>query len=138
MRGIVYAVAALAAVGIMIAIATLPGDPAGDEMVAPDRVAATTAEAAADSPEIAVASAEGETLTLDVPKMHCEFACFPKVKQTLETTEGVAAVELAAQKEAGAIDNRQVIVTYRDGFDVDGALAKLEQAGFPGSGVAAP
>jgi len=138
MRGFVYAIAALAAVGIMIAIATLPGDQPGDESTAAASAETTTAGAKSPaSPEVVAASAEGEALTLDVPKMHCEFACFPKVKETLENTEGVEVVELAPQKEAGAIDNRQVIVTYKESFDVDNALAKLEEAGFPESAVAA-
>ena len=58
---------------------------------------------------------------------------FPRVKETIESVEGVQAVELAEQKEEGVIDNRQVIVKYDTGFDVNAALTLLAKEGFDDS-----
>ncbi len=130
MRGFAYAIAAIAAVGIVIAIATMPGQSASET---------TSAPAAAETLELVETSSTVKTepgmLTLAVPEMHCEFACFPKVKETLESTAGVELVELAPQKEEGAIDNRQVIVTFKPGFDVNDAIARLSKEGFDDSDV---
>ncbi len=123
MKAMAYIVAVLAAVGIMIAIATVPGE--NDQ-------AAATAE-----PKVTAAShrvmEEAGTLTISVPAMHCEFACYPKVKTTLEGAEAVTSVELDEQKEEGTIDNRQVVVAYEAGFDLDAALASLNAKGFKDS-----
>ena len=67
--------------------------------------------------------------------MHCEFACFPRVKETIENAAGVQEVQLAAQKEEGTIDNRQVVVKYDAGFDVASALTLLAEEGFADSDV---
>lgn len=93
-----------------------------------------------DASAAAVASTEeimddAGTLTLSVPEMHCEFACFPKVKETLEQETGVEEVTLAAQKEEGVLDNRQVIVKYQAGFNPRSALKSLEEAGYKDSGI---
>lgn len=121
MRQIGYIVAVVAAVGIMIAIAMLPGDTTG-----------TASQETADQTPVVASEvmAEAGSLTLDVPDMHCPFACYPAVKKTLEQTTGVAEVALAEQQEDGVIDNRQVIVTYDSGFDLSAALATLETSGF--------
>ena len=80
-----------------------------------------------------VAFTEGDTATLEVPKMMCPFACYPQVKETLEGIEGIKVVELVPQKEEGAIDDRRVTVTFA--ADVNGAEATsaLEKAGFGGA-----
>lgn len=127
MRGLAYAIAAIAAVGIMIAIASYPGS-SNDNESNPAANASTTT-----SP-VELMSSSG-TLTLTVPTMHCEFSCFPRVKETLEGTTGVESVALAEQKEEGVIDNRQVVVNYLAGFDINAALASLEKEGFSDSGV---
>ncbi len=133
MRGAAYVVAAIAAVGIMIAIATKPDDQAtqttSDEVVY-DGFVADDSEVLATSTTETVGT---QKLTLAVPEMHCEFACFPKIKETLESTDLVELVELGPQKEEGAIDNRQVIVTYKPGFDVDAAIELLDKEGFDDS-----
>ena len=67
--------------------------------------------------------------------MHCEFACFPRVKEAIESVDGVQEVQLAEQKEEGTIDNRQVVVKYDAGFDVDSALALLSKEGFADADV---
>ena len=114
MRSIVYGIAALVSLGIMIAIATAPiGSDQNDGYVLP----------------------QPGTLVMNVPEMHCEFSCFPKVKETLENTTAVDSVELAEQKEEGTIDNRQVVINYKAGFDVDAAIRLLESNNFANSSV---
>ncbi len=120
MRSLTYGVAVLAALGIMSLIIWYPDN------------APTNAAGSANTvvPEVRTAS-----LTMQVPEMHCPFACYPRVKENLEARENVVSVELAQQAKEGVIDNPQVIVTYHDEFDADGAIAKLEAEGFSGSTV---
>ncbi|MEO1528591.1 MAG: heavy-metal-associated domain-containing protein [Planctomycetota bacterium] len=123
MRSMAYGAAILAALGIMTYLALTPSD---SPVIDPDAVATSSS-----TPDVELAS-----LTMDVPKMHCPSFCYPKVKETLESREDVIAVELAPQKEEGVIDNRQVIVSIKDGFDGDAAIAMLQEAGFGGASVA--
>ena len=127
MRGFAYAIAVLAAIGIMIGIAMSPQQPA-DNLAAP----ATSTTTVAATPDV---MAEAGTITLSVPTMHCEFACFPRVKEAIESADGVQEVQLAEQKEEGTIDNRQVVVKYDAGFDVGSALTLLSEEGFADSEV---
>ena len=112
MRGLAYGIAAIAAIGIMIAIANTGGR---------ETDTGTMKEAG--------------TLTLAVPEMHCSFSCFPRVKKTLESNPTVAKVELGPQKVKDAIDNRQVIIHYQAGFDVQQSLNALSKEGFTESQV---
>lgn len=124
MRGFAYAIAAIAAVGIMIVIASIPSEStSGPSSSAPTEMTSTAADAM---------PAAG-TLTFNVPEMHCEFACYPQVKATLENSSLVNSVELAPQKEQGVIDNRQVIVNHKAGFSATEALKWLEKEGFSDS-----
>lgn len=127
MRGIAYVVAVVAALGIMFVIATSP-----DQRSESSEGLEFDATSAVATPELMV---EAGSLTLSVPEMHCEFACFPKVKETLESAGGVDEVTLAAQKEEGVLDNRQVIVKYQPGFNVREAIATLEAAGYTESEI---
>lgn len=147
MRSAAYAVAILVAAGIMYFIATSPTEPVAapnDQSVAVASAESASAESAsAESDSSIVPDADVKmdsltlaSLTLNVPEMHCPFACYPSVKKNLEKRDDVTAVELAPQKEEGVIDNPQVIVTYKPGFDADQAIAMLEAAGFSGSSVA--
>jgi mercuric ion binding protein len=129
MRGLAYVIAAVAALGIMFFIATVPGPSTSEPESVPAGSESTATAVANDSQ---VMTDEG-TLTLSVPEMHCQFACFPKVKETLEGSEAVEEVTLAAQKEEGVLDNRQVVVKYQPGFDVNAAIASLEAAGYKDS-----
>jgi copper chaperone CopZ len=122
MRGLAYGIAAIAAAGIMIGIAMTPKSPQSD---GPSSSQPATAVSA--SPDVMT---QAGTLTLNVPSMHCEFSCYPKIKETLETSEGIQEVELAKQKEEGVLDNRQVIVKYDAGFDLNAALARLAEQGY--------
>lgn len=120
MRAIVYAITALAAVGIVVAIGMMP---ASTETTMSEPTATTVAS----SNNV---MAESGTLVLKVPDMHCPFACYPAVKSTLEKEQAVESVELTEQKEEGVLDRREVIVNYDAGFDVDAAIAALAQKGF--------
>ena len=127
MRAIVYVTASLAALGIVIALATAPKQTGSPE---PATASASATAAAADSPRVLD---QPGTLTLHVPEMHCPFACYPAVKETLQSDSAVSAVELAEQKEEGVIDDPKVIVRYDEGFDVDAAIDSLAQKGFTDS-----
>lgn len=116
MRGIAYAIAVLVAAGMVYLIAFQESS----------NPAQTNA---------AAVQAEPASLTLNVPEMHCIYACFPSVKENLESREDVISVELVKQKEEGPIDTPNVIVTYSAEFDVDDAVASLEKEGFPNSSV---
>lgn len=123
MRGFAYFIAVLAAAGIMIGIVSYP------DQEETGKVASTTTSTSAE-----VMTKAGK-LTIAVPSMHCEVACFPRVKATLEATQGVQSVELATQPSEGVLDNRQVIVDYDTGFNLNAALSSLVQEGFPNSAV---
>ncbi len=73
---------------------------------------------------------EAGTLVLSVPKMHCQYSCYPNIKKLLEATDSVREVELAEQKEDDVLDNRAVVVKYDSGFDVDAAIFLLAENGF--------
>lgn len=130
MRSFAYGAAILAAAGIMYVITMSPQQPAADNAAA-DAVA-TPETASSIAPQVEVKTA---SLTMNIPEMHCPFACYPSVKENLEKRDDVVSVELAPQKEEGVIDNPQVIVTCKEGFDVEQAIAMLDAAGFAGSTV---
>jgi mercuric ion binding protein len=123
MRGFAYFIAVLAATGIMIGIVSYP------DQEETRKVASTTTSTSAE-----VMTKAGK-LKIAVPSMHCEVACFPRVKATLEATEGVQSVELATQPSEGVLENRQVIVDYDTGFNLNAALSSLVQEGFTNSAV---
>ena len=126
MRAVAYVVAALAAVGIMVAIVAMPDQEKTADSVSPaSAVEATPARV----------MSEPGTLTMQVPDMHCPFACYPAIKKTLESADTVTEVQLAAQQVEGVIDNPQVIINYQPGFDIDAAIASLQANGFKDSTV---
>ena len=125
MKMMAYAVAALAAIGIAIMIVTMPDIP-------PEVVAKQAASKSAKDGQVMT---EDGQLTLSVPDMHCAVSCYPNIKKTLEENETVESVELAKQKEEGVIDNRQVIVQYKSGFNLDEAIELLEERGFSDSAI---
>lgn len=128
MRSFAYCAAILAAAGIMYFITMTPPQPA-TETASPAASAETSTPIASDA-DIKTAS-----LTMNVPEMHCPVMCYPSVKKNLEERDDVMAVELAPQKEEGVIDNPQIIVTYKEGFDADKAIAMLDSVGFAGTTV---
>lgn len=119
MKSIVYVVAALAAVGIMVAISVTPDR-------APE-VESTPATAVVATPEI---MAEAGTMTLEVPEMHCQFACFPRVQETLQKSDAVSEVALVDQPDPNTLTVKKVVVKFDAGFDVTSALAALQEEGF--------
>jgi periplasmic mercuric ion binding protein len=123
MRGFAYVIAVMAALGIMIGIVSYPNQNEPVNLGPPT------------TPSPAVLMTESGTLTIAVPTMHCEVACFPRVKTTLEDAVGVQSVELAGQQKEGLIDNRQVIVHYDTGFNLNAALTSLAEEGFTKSTV---
>ena len=136
MRSLAYGAAILAAAGIMFLITMSPNLPDADTASSSNGTpsdGASSTEISSVTPDTKVVAT---SLTMNVPEMHCPFACYPSVKKNLEERSDVVSVELAPQKEEGVIDNRQVIVQVTDGFDADDAIALLETAGFAGSSVA--
>lgn len=136
MRSPIYFVAALAAAGIAYYLAAPPQDGAGLATTGQNVVATPQdgADSAADAGTSQVLVDTG-TLVLRVDDMHCEFACFPKVKQTLQELDNVVAVELDEQAEAGTLDNPQVVIDYEPGFDLGFARQALAKKGFAKSSV---
>ena len=74
-------------------------------------------------------------VALKVPKMNCPFACWPKVKETLEHQPGVAVVTLAKQANENAIDNPTVYLALSGEFSADESIAALGDAGFDGASI---
>jgi copper chaperone CopZ len=94
-----------------IAVSRVPQDsPAASEVAEP-------ATPAVEAPEGAV--------VYSVPDMHCEFACAPKVRETLEAIAGVDKVETN-------VENQTVTIFTNGDFDAKTALAALSEAGYPG------
>ncbi len=118
MRAIVYVVAVIAAVGIMVTVASRPASETSQ--------ASTTLA----NPVSAQPMPDSGKMTLSVPEMMCPVSCYPRVKKALENTAAVDSVELAPQKVEGEIDNRKVIVNYNAGFKLDDALNVLKKEGF--------
>lgn len=130
MRSLAYAAALLAAAGIMFYLTMTPSASSTTTPASSEPAALADAEASRSEP---IDEASLVSMKLNVPEMHCPFACYPSVKKNLEARKEVASVELVPQKEEGVIDNPQVIVKYQDGFDAKTAIALLETAGFSGS-----
>lgn len=82
-------------------------------------------------------NAKYHRVSLEVPTMSCPFACWPKVKKTLEKQPGVGEVTLSPQKDKDAIDQPVVYVEATDAFQAEAAFAALTAAGFGGAKVAA-
>lgn len=136
MRSVVYVIAALAAVGIMVGIVVTPSkDSVGTDPAASNTEARQSAEEAMPSADGGQVAGESQTLVLHVPDMHCPFGCYPAIKEVLEGDPNVATVELAAQQKPGEIDNRRVIITYGEGFDLAAAVDALAKRGFKNSEV---
>lgn len=123
MKNVAYIVAGLAAVGIMVAIVSLPSTGTTTDQTLAGPAAASLVSATEPM-------TEPGSLTFEVPSMHCEFACYPKVKETLEGTDGVTEVALVEQPEPNSLTVKQVVVKYDAGFDISAALAGLKDKGF--------
>ena len=127
MRSLVYTIAVIAAAGIMYGIIQMPSEPS---------TTGTATSATAISVDTTSTTGEPlETVAINVPEMMCQFSCFPHVKETLEELDAVAEVKLAEQADPNTLDNRQVIMTYKRGFDPDSVLNLLSAEGFTDSEV---
>ena len=104
-------------------------------VVSQSEPASPKAEMQNAGPAASAVAGEVQQISLKVPGMHCPFACYPSVKETLEGQAGVQGVDLAAQKEEGAIDNPVVIICAGEGFDLDAAIAQLAKSGFSDASV---
>ncbi len=124
MKSLVYALAGIAALGIMIALIAAPSKTPSNTSPS---VSVAPATMVAASPEVLK---EAGTLTLEVPSMQCQFACYPRVKETLENAGSVSEVTLAEQPDPETLTVKKVIVKYDAGFDLSKALAELKQEGF--------
>lgn len=69
------------------------------------------------------------TVTFDVPEMHCEVMCVPKVRQTLARQAGVVDVKVDLDSKTATV------AVKRDLFDADQAVEALSNAEFPDSKV---
>ncbi|MEM6980465.1 MAG: heavy metal-associated domain-containing protein [Planctomycetota bacterium] len=118
MKAIAYVIAVLAAVGIVVAISSTDDSASSDQ-------AASSVEATA----VSVAATAGE-VTLEVPGMHCQHACYPRVKKTLERQPNVTEVALVDQPDPEALTVKQVVVKYDAGFEANAAVETLHGAGF--------
>jgi copper chaperone CopZ len=90
-----------------------------------DRPAAPTAGTSVAEPVSLAAEAPAGRVVYSVPDMHCEFACAPIVRETLEGIAGVEKVETN-------VENQTVTIYTGDTFDAKTALAALSEAGYPG------
>jgi periplasmic mercuric ion binding protein len=72
----------------------------------------------------------GQLVSLRIPTMHCTLSCWPKIKEELETHEGVAEVTLAQQAAEVEVDNPVVHVRTDGTFDSEKAIAALAKIGF--------
>lgn len=116
-----YLVAVIAAVGIAVAVMNIPSDN-NDSVVG----GAAVTDVSLESPG---------TIKMAVPEMHCQYSCFPKVKEALEASPEITTVELAPQADPTVLDDHSVIVHYQAGFKPSDAIAKLTQEGFSDSSV---
>ena len=150
MRTPIYLIAILVAAGVAYFLAQSPEQ--GNGQVAKNlsgtnpgaanpggaaqRVVSTSSAAGANADPVASqVLVDAGTIVLRVEDMHCEFACYPKVRETLEGFDGVVSVELDEQAEKGTLDNPQVLITYNPGFDLGAARAALAKKGYSRSSV---
>jgi copper chaperone CopZ len=133
MRPTIYLVASLAAAGIAYYLAS----PSGSTPLTETRMAesADSGTGLAATPVTSQVMVDSGLLVLRVEDMHCEYACYPKVRETLEGLDQVVSVELDDQAEEGTLDNPQVLITYDPGFDLGAARSALAQRGFAKSSV---
>lgn len=66
-----------------------------------------------------------KVVSFEVPTMHCEFMCAPKVRQTLGTQPGVVDVDIDLDTKTARV------AVAGEGFDAEKAIAELGATGFP-------
>ena len=145
MRTPIYLIAILVAAGVAYFLAQSPEQGNGQGGTNPgaanpggaaQRVVSTSSATGANADPVASqVLVDAGTIVLRVEDMHCEFACYPKVRETLEGFDGVVSVELDEQAEKGTLDSPQVLITYNPGFDLGAARAALAKKGYSRSSV---
>ncbi len=99
----------------------------------------TTGSVSAEIPGEAVLTGisyhSGDTVTINVPEMHCPFYCYPKVEETLTDLGGIKEMKLVAQKKEDKIDDPRIVISFSKDFDWDTAVKALEEVGFAGATV---
>jgi copper chaperone CopZ len=114
------------------------GAAAGSVATTPSSATSADGEADDDAPRPPKdPNAKYQRVSLEVPTMSCPFACWPKVKKTLEKQPGVGEVTLSPQKDKDAIDQPVVYVEATEAFQAEAAIAALTDAGFGGGKIAA-
>lgn len=124
MRSFVYVIAVLAAAGIAYWIAVAPPEQTVQQAVVSEASPENASQVLVDA----------GTLVLRVDDMHCQYNCYPKVKETLQGFDGVVAVELDEQGDNETF-NPQVVIDYDPGFDLGAAQGALAGQGFAKSSV---
>lgn len=119
-----YVIAVVAAVGIAVAVMKIQVQPDASDSVSGGDVALT--EVSMQTPG---------TVKMAVPEMHCQYSCFPRVKEALEASSAIESVELAPQIDPTVLDDHSVIVHYNAGFKPADAIAELTREGFTDSSV---
>lgn len=97
----------------------------------------STAGGSAEGIPVAEVPATATHVSIKVPDMECPFACWPKVEKILAAQPGVERVTLSPQQDDNIIDNPQVEVELKPGFDLAAALAALDEGEFHNSIVVA-
>ncbi|MCA9240800.1 MAG: heavy-metal-associated domain-containing protein [Planctomycetales bacterium] len=82
--------------------------------------------------DVAFNTAGLPTVTFDVPAMHCEVMCVPKVRDTLARQVGVMDVKVDLESKTATV------AVKKDLFNAEQAATALIDAEFPDSRVQAP
>ena len=89
----------------------------------------TSPTSASDAVTLVFNEAGAPTVDFDVPNMHCEAMCVPKVRATLESQPGVVDVKVD-------LETKVATVAVEEGaFDADAAIEALAAADFPESAL---
>lgn len=81
----------------------------------------------------------GQTVQITVPEMHCPFACYPNVKETLKEQPGIDSetIELVEQKEEAVINDPRIIVKLNGDLNDQQVIKAIAETGFPGATIVA-
>lgn len=94
-----------------------------------------------DSPTVAgtpVKYSAGDEVTFKVDGMHCQAACYPKVKKAVEGLKGVEGIELVTQKEDIPIDDPRVVVKFNGDVTSTEVIAAIAEVNFKAAPETAP
>ena len=69
-------------------------------------------------------AAFANTVTFEIPGMHCEYTCAPEVEKTLAEMDGVDAESIET-----SVEDKTATFKVADGFDIEKAKAAVAAAG---------